>query len=112
MTYKKIVEGYVKTTCTQYVRKLCVQYAIPAYFVEAEDVNFQNDKDWFRYDCEIRIFAQSGDYFKGNYKTVIVGGTVDEYDCLTSCIRTPEYKYVWFEVEKTRQSLGIETFQI
>ena len=112
MTFKKIVESYVKTTCQEYVRKLCKQYAIPAYFVDAEDVTFQSDKNWFTFDCEIRIFAQSGDYFNGNYKTVFVGGTIDEWDCLTSCIRTPEYKYIWFEVEKTRQALEINEFKI
>ena len=114
MTYKKIVEGYVKSKVGFYVEKLCKQFNIPAYFIERETVTFDTTyrKDCFLFECEVKIFADSHDYFRDNYKTIFVGGSVDDYSCLVSCIRTEDSKYIWYDVEETREKMGITEFKI
>ena len=108
MTFKKIVGGIVERDAEVWVNKLLEENGIIFHWTDAKVTEMDtNDKYSLYWTVQVSVMLQG--YIKVN---LFVGGTADEYGIYPSVVWNDNHDAIWFAVEHTRETFGINEFKI
>ena len=108
MTYKKIVGGIVEREADIWVNDLLEKNDISFHWTDAKVTEMDtNDKYSLYWTVQVSVMLQG--YIKVN---LFVGGTADEYGIYPSVVWNDNHDAIWFAVEHTRETFGINEFKI
>ena len=110
MTFKKIVGGIVERDAEVWVNKLLEENGIIFHWTDAKVTEMKMDsRDKYSMYWTVQVSVRLQGYIKVD---LFVGGTADEFGIYPSVIWDNKHNAIWFAVENTRETFGINEFKI